>query len=84
MTAEPDGRGAPGADRCGDVCADLFCTDLFCSQHSPLRDVRVRIWFCPDRAHAHPAQPLRPTVRWVGDVAHCLEPGCGRTSADPR
>lgn len=45
-------------------------------------DVRCRIWFCPVR-RAHGTPPFgAATVEWRGDVAHCLHPGCGRTSAD--
>ena len=38
----------------------------------------VNFWVCPD-------EQFRRTgiVQWVGDVAHCRQPDCGRTSADP-
>jgi hypothetical protein len=60
----------------------------YASLWEALGDVRVVIWFCPDRRE-HERQrdknaPLRPTVEWVGDVAHCLEPGCGNKSTDKR
>lgn len=48
-----------------------------------LLNARVRFWMCPVE---HPKRnddkgwPL-PTVEWRGDVAHCLDPGCGKTSA---
>lgn len=45
-----------------------------------LAGLSVRFWRCPVE---HPREPLRETVRWIGDVAHCTEPGCGQTSAVP-
>lgn len=35
-------------------------------------NAKVRFWLCPDHR--------RGSVEWRGDVAHCLEPGCGKTS----
>lgn len=48
-----------------------------------LGNARVQFWMCPVAGHGE-GPPLRETVRWIGDVAHCMEPGCGRTSADPK
>lgn len=48
-----------------------------------LLNARIKFWQCPDR---HPDRrddkgwPTQ-TVEWRGDVAYCLEPGCGKTSA---
>lgn len=39
-----------------------------------LLNARVRFWLCP--------QHRQGPVEWYGDVAHCEEPGCGRTSDD--
>lgn len=48
-----------------------------------LLNARIRFWTCPDgHSERAPDAPLRQTVEWRGDVAYCLEPGCGRTSAD--
>lgn len=49
-----------------------------------LLNARIKFWQCPDR---HPDRkddkgyPVR-SVEWRGDVAYCLEPGCGKTSAE--
>jgi len=45
----------------------------------------VMLWSCPMPSHGTwtLGQTARQTVRWEGNVAHCCEPGCGRTSADP-
>lgn len=45
-------------------------------------DTDARIWYCPAR-HLRGGQPHKPIVDWRGDVAYCLYPDCGRTSADP-
>lgn len=46
-------------------------------------NARIRFWTCPVN---HPGpwrlSEVRQTVEWRGDVAHCLEPGCGKTSAE--
>jgi hypothetical protein len=47
-----------------------------------LGTARIEFWACPIEGHSF-GGPLRETVRWVEGVARCLEPGCGRTSADP-
>lgn len=55
----------------------------------PLEDpeflnARIKFWICPidhPKRNGPNGFPLQ-TVEWVGDVARCLEPGCGRTSAD--
>jgi hypothetical protein len=39
----------------------------------------IQLWFCPVTGHGEGGPP-RETVRWIGDVAHCMEPGCNRTS----
>lgn len=44
-------------------------------------DVRVQFWVCPNVKHRNPTT-RRETVRWMDDVAHCMEPGCFRTSAN--
>ncbi len=44
-------------------------------------NVRVCLWFCPDR-EIHGDEPGKPTVQWRDGVAHCLNPACSRTSAD--
>lgn len=38
-----------------------------------LLNARVRFWLCPRHRQG--------SVEWRGDVAHCLEPECGHTSA---
>lgn len=38
-----------------------------------LLNARVKFWICRDHRGGF--------VEWVGDVAHCLETGCGKTSA---
>ena len=49
-----------------------------------LTSAPVRFWICPIEAHHHDyPEPPRETVRWIDGVAHCMEPDCGRTSADP-
>jgi crossover junction endodeoxyribonuclease RusA len=53
--------------------------DDFAKQFPELANARVTFWTCSDDAHRRTG-----CVEWRGDVAHCLEPGCGRTSADPR
>lgn len=54
-----------------------LCTeDEACADHEALEalaNAAVRFWTCK--------QHLRGRVEWRGDVAHCLEAGCGRTSA---
>lgn len=48
-----------------------------------LGGLRVQAWFCPDdHSHGWPGCP-GPTVEWRDNVAHCLKPGCGKTSARP-
>jgi hypothetical protein len=47
-------------------------------------ELRFQFWVCPVEGHSGrfgDDGPPVETVRWVGDVAHCLSPGCGRTSA---
>ncbi|AUI56804.1 hypothetical protein [Amycolatopsis sp. BJA-103] len=51
----------------------------FLAKHPEVANARVSFWMCPDEEHRD-----KGIVEWRGDVAHCLEPGCGRTSADPR
>ncbi len=36
-------------------------------------NARARFWLCSDHR--------KGSVEWRGDVAYCLEPGCGKTSA---
>ena len=43
-------------------------------------DVKVQFWICPD-GHSEVGPP-RETVRWIDGVAHCMTPGCTRTSAE--
>lgn len=51
-----------------------------------LGDARFQFWICPIDGHgdSRPDANGGPTetVRWVGNIAHCTWPGCGRTSAD--
>ncbi len=52
-----------------------------------LGNVRIQFWICPVEGHSDRRGTngeLVGTVDWVGDVAHCTFPGCGRTSADGR
>ena len=44
----------------------------------------IQFWVCPVPGHSQHREdaPLRQTVEWRAGVAHCLEPGCGRSSAD--
>jgi hypothetical protein len=37
-------------------------------------ETQFRFWTCPVEGHTN--------VEWRGDVAHCMTPECGRTSAD--
>lgn len=48
-------------------------------------DRPVLFWMCLKDGHDVPlgGQP-RETVRWIDNVAHCMTPGCGRTSLDPQ
>lgn len=47
-----------------------------------LLNARIQFWACPDgHSDRAPSELLRQTVEWRGDVAHCLEPGCDKTSA---
>lgn len=50
-----------------------------------LGDVKVEFWLCPIPGHSEGTwrTELVQTVEWRGDVAHCLAPGCARTSAYP-
>jgi hypothetical protein len=46
-------------------------------------NTKVRFWTCPEM---HPDRRdsggyVVQSVEWRGDFAHCLEPGCGKTSA---
>ena len=43
-----------------------------------LVNMPMQFWACPDETHRRTG-----LVDWVGNIAHCREPGCGRTSADP-
>lgn len=47
---------------------------------------RLQFWTCPIRGHSRGTwtDQLVQTVAWDGDVARCLAPDCGRTSADPK
>ena len=47
------------------------------------RDLQVKFWGCPE-GHSFRGlyDPPSETVRWIKGVAHCMKPGCGRTSAD--
>ncbi len=49
-------------------------------------NVRARFWTCPVAGHngrRNSAGGPVVEVEWVDGVAHCLFPGCGRTSTDP-
>ncbi len=49
--------------------------------------MRCQFWVCQVEGHSEGAWSdagLVQTVEWRGDLAYCLAPGCGRTSADPR
>jgi hypothetical protein len=48
-------------------------------------NIRMRFWLCPVPGHSAGtwSPTLTQTVEWRGDIAHCLAPGCDRTSADP-
>lgn len=63
-------------------------SDEYESMWNALGRATVMIWFCPDRRDHERKRgrnaPLRPTVEWVGNVAHCLEPGCGNKSTDEK
>jgi hypothetical protein len=48
--------------------------------------MRCQFWACPVDGHSWgtwAGRELVQTVKWRGDLAYCLAPGCGRTSADP-
>jgi hypothetical protein len=47
-----------------------------------LNNVKVVFWICPD-GHSERSykDPPRETVRWIDGIAHCMTPGCTRTSA---
>jgi hypothetical protein len=48
--------------------------------------IQLKFWMCPDGhsdRHSGTPMPDGPTVEWRGNVAHCLKPGCNRTSAEP-
>jgi hypothetical protein len=49
-----------------------------------LGNARVRFWMCPVPEHDGRGEPIRQTVEWRDGVAHCLTPGCDRTSLDHR
>lgn len=57
-------------------------------RRAPLVNARVALWGCQVEAHREGATSTRtapvPTVEWIDGVAHCLFPGCGRSSADPK
>jgi hypothetical protein len=38
---------------------------------------RVQFWACPDHFD-------KGIVEWRGDIAYCMEDGCGRDSTQPR
>lgn len=49
-----------------------------------LGNVPVMFWTCPVRGHSDSDRHNpRQTVEWRDGVAHCLTPGCGRTSDNP-
>jgi hypothetical protein len=54
-------------------------------RHEIESTVKVVFWVCPDghSEHSYKDQP-RETVRWFDGVAHCMTPGCLRTSIGPR
>jgi hypothetical protein len=71
---------SPASERCP---FPRDCDDIWCPEHSPLASAKIQFWMCPIEEHAHRyPEPIRETVRWIDNVAHCMEPGCGRTSAD--
>ena len=45
----------------------------------------LRFWTCPIRRHSDGSWRTGavPTVEWRDGVAHCLAPGCERTSSNP-
>lgn len=47
-------------------------------------DLPIQFWTCPVEGHSEGTwrTELVQTVEWRGNVAHCLAPNCGRTSAD--
>lgn len=44
--------------------------------------MRVVFWVCPVDGHSDSKTPIMTTVEWIDGIAHCMTPGCGRTSAD--
>ena len=48
-----------------------------------LGHLQVQFWVCPDGHSMQDSGGDRPTVQWRDGVAHCLRPGCDRTSASP-
>lgn len=52
-----------------------------------LMNTPVQFWVCPVGEHRRRTDdrggPVG-TVEWIGDVAHCTAPGCGRASTDRR
>lgn len=55
------------------------------SRWAELGPTRTQFWTCPIDGHSDGSWTPDPvvTVRWEGDVAHCLAPDCGRTSTNP-
>ncbi len=52
------------------------------------RTAKIGYWICPLEGHSdsrldNTGMPTQ-IVEWSGNVAYCLTPGCGRTSADPK
>lgn len=51
------------------------------------RKIKIQFWMCPREDHGGKTDangwPI-PSVEWIGGVAHCLEPDCGRKSTDTK
>jgi hypothetical protein len=52
--------------------------EKFLDEHPEFANAPIVFWACPNEAHRD-----KGIVDWRGDVAYCMEPGCGRNSAEP-
>lgn len=53
--------------------------ESFFEDHPEIAAAPIRFWVCPDEQHRHTG-----IVEWRGDIAYCLEPGCGRNSGETK
>jgi hypothetical protein len=60
---------------------EMTDSETYAYLESVFANVRFSFWMCPVAEHEKNGD--LPTVEWRGVVAHCLTPGCDRTSERP-